>query len=133
MSGQLLVFAGSLVGVAFLVLVSWWLGLGRGARIAGEAEARELADNALCGFSAEHVTLAIDGRGALLADSRNRIMVLVPHGALFVARLLDETACALRAGTQLTVTGSDPTFPAMTLDLGHEAEAWERRINAPEG
>ncbi|WP_054531227.1 hypothetical protein [Erythrobacter sp. SG61-1L] len=133
MTGQLLVFAGSLAGVAFLVLVSRWLGLGRGARIADEAQACDLADNALCGFSAEHVTLAVDGRAALLCDSQGRIMVLVPHGALFVARLLDRTARALRNGTQLTVTGSDPTFPPTILDLGLEAEAWERRINAPEG
>ncbi|HTN15567.1 MAG TPA: hypothetical protein VL094_12265 [Sphingomonadaceae bacterium] len=129
----MLLFAASLAGVIFLVLVSRWLGLGRGATIASEAEARELADNALCGFVPTDIGLAPGGRGALLRDSRGRIMLLAPHGARFAARLLDANACVTRDGTRLTVTISDRTFPATTMDLGPDAEAWERRITAPEG
>lgn len=133
MGGQLLLFAASLAGIAFLVLVSRWLSLGSGAKIASEAEARELADNAVLGFTPCDIILAADGRGALLCDNQGRIMLLAPHGAQFAARLLDDDTRATRDGTRLTVTISDRTFPATTMDLGPDAEAWERRITAPEG
>ncbi|OJW68741.1 MAG: hypothetical protein BGO57_14105 [Sphingomonadales bacterium 63-6] len=133
MNGQLLVFAGSLAGVLFLVLVAKYLGLGSDARIADEAEARELADNALCGFSASEIVLASGGKGALLRDGQGRIMLLAPHGAQFAGRLLDRDTAVSRDGTCLTLTLSDRTFPPVSMDFGPEAEAWERRITAPEG
>lgn len=123
MHGQLLIFAGSLAGIALMVLAALALRLGQGAAIADEAEARELADDAICGFAPCAVALDASGRGALLCDGEGRILLLSPHGAHFAASLLDAGAHAERAGSQLTVAGT-------RLDLGHEAEIWEIRVNA---
>ncbi len=121
MNGQLLTFAGSLAAVVILVLASWALGLGRGARIVDESEAQELADNAICGFEVEEVALDAGGHGALLLDGKGRIMLLAPHGAQFAARLLDGAARTARDGARLTVD-------SVTLDLGAAAGAWETRL-----
>ena len=121
MTGQLLVFAGSLAGVGLLILISRALDLGRNARITDEKEARELADNAVCGFEARAITLDARGRGALLADAQGRIMLLAPHGAHFAARLLDRSTRTAREDSHLTVEGA-------TLELGDDAGAWEKRI-----
>jgi len=123
MSGNLLVFAGSLAGVGFLVFVSWALGLGRNARISGESEARELADNAICGFAARTVTLDAAGRGALLQDNDGRILLLAPHGAQFAGRLLEPATRVSHKGGRLTIDGT-------TLDLGDAAGAWAARLKA---
>lgn len=120
MSGQLVVFAGSLAGVAVLILIAWALGLGRGARIADEGEARELADNAIVGFEPVEIAIDAQGRGALLADAEGRIMLLAPHGANFAARLLEAVPVS-RKGGHFTIDG-------ITLDLGDAAGAWEKRL-----
>jgi hypothetical protein len=122
MSTSLLVFAGSLAGIVFLVVVSFALGLGRGVRIADEAEARELADNAVCGFDAVEVALDSAGRGALLRNGEGHILLLKPHGAQFAALALDTAAPVSRDGAQLTVAG-------VALDLP-DAGAWETRLKA---
>ena len=122
MSGQLLVFGGSLAGVALLILAAWLLRLGRGARIADEAEARELADNALLGFDAQDVGLDAKGRGALLRDASGQILLLAPHGAHFVARLIDPSIGATRQGTRIVVLG-------IPLELGPAAGAWAERLS----
>lgn len=121
MTGQLLVFAGSLAGVGVLILISRVLGLGRDARIADQAEARELADNAVCGFEASAIALDARGRGALLADAEGRIILLAPHGAHFAARLLNPPIRVAREASRLTVEGT-------TLELGQDAGAWEKRL-----
>jgi hypothetical protein len=121
MTGQLLVFVGSLAGVGLLILISRALGLGSDARIADEDEARDLADNAICGFDARSVTLDERGQGALLEDAEGRIMLLAPHGAHFAARLLDSTSRATRKGARLTIDGT-------ALELGDAAGTWEKRL-----
>lgn len=121
MGGQLLVFAGSLAGIALLVLAAKALGLGRGAQIADEAEARELADNAICGFDAATVILDTNGQGALLDDAQGRIILLKPHGAQFAAQLLEHALAVTRDGSRLTIAGT-------TLELGDAARAWEERL-----
>ena len=121
MTGQLLVFAGSLAGVGVLILISRALGLGRDARITDEDEARELADNAICGFDVRAIALDTRGHGALLTDAEGRIVLLAPHGAHFAARLLDRSTRATREDSRLTVEGT-------TLELGDDAGAWEKRL-----
>jgi hypothetical protein len=123
MTGQLLVFVSSLAGVAVLILISGALGLGRDAQIAGESEARELADNAICGFQAREVVIDVAGHGALLEDAEAHIMLLAPHGAHFAARLLNQRARVTREETRLTIDGT-------ALELGEAAGAWEKRIKA---
>ena len=121
MSGDLLVFAGSLAGVAVLVLASRLLGLGSDAKIADESEARELAENAVPGFDPHEVALDATGRAALVRDRPGRIVLLAPHGARFVGRLLAGPPDAARRGGRLTVNG-------VTLELGSEAAAWAARL-----
>ena len=131
MSGELLKFAGSLLAVSALVAIAWRLHLGgSGARLANEAEARELADNAICGFAATEVALDSRGKGALLRDGEGRILLLKPHGVHFAARLLDKASAANRAGSVLTIVTGEATFAPARLDLGGEADAWDKRIGA---
>lgn len=134
MSGELVQFVGSLVAVTLLVATAWRLRLGQaGARLTDESEARELADNAVCGFAAIELTLDAGGKGALLRDRQGRILLLRAHGAHFAARLLDRASRASRAGTVLTVATGERTFAPAVLQLGAAAAAWEQRIRALDG
>jgi hypothetical protein len=129
MEGDLLKFGGSLAAVALVVLLVWRLGLGPPPQISNEDEARELADNAICGFDAEELTLDAKGRGALLADRADRIVLLVPHGAHFAARLLDARARASINGEQLKIDSGDASFPIVQFELGEATQAWDKRIS----
>ncbi len=129
MTGELLQFAGSLAAVLLLIVFAWKLGLGGEARIVDEAEARELADNALCGFEAEAVALDRGGRGALLRDSAGRVMLLAPHGNRFAGRLLDKGARARRDDDRITITTGERAVAPVTLDVADSA-AWCRAIDA---
>lgn len=129
MTAKLLQFAGSLAAVAMLVLVAWRLRLGGEARISNEAEARELADDALCGFEPETVALDRAGHGALLCDAAGRIVLLAPHGSRFVGRLLDGRARARVEGERLVVRVGETRFAPATLEVA-DADAWSRAIEA---
>lgn len=129
MTAQLLQFAGSLAAVLLLVAVAWHLRLGGEATIADEAEARELADNALCGFDAADIALDRTGRGALLRDAAGRIMLLSPHGNRFVGRLLDARARARLDGERLKIAVGDAHLAPARLVLA-DAPAWCRAIEA---
>ena len=133
MSVELIKFLGSLLAVAALVAIAWRLKLGGGgARLASATEARELADNAVCGFAADEVALDAGGRGALLRDGEGRILLLAAHGVHFAPRLLDARAIANCDGGSITIVTSDRSFPPAVLDLGDAAEAWARQIAALE-
>lgn len=116
-----------LVSIVLILLVSALvaaLRLGNDVRLAGAAEARELAATAVCGF--DPVDLALDraGIGALLRDSQGRVMLLRRHGAHFAARLLDSHAFARLDRNFLTVGTGEKTFGQITLDLGDQAQVW---------
>ncbi len=126
---MLLQFAGSLAAVALLVLAVWLLRLGGEAHIAGEAEARELADNAVCGFEAAAIALDRAGRGALLRDCDGRIVLLAPHGNRFVGRLLDGRARARLEGERLTVATGERRLAPVSLEVA-DAATWCAAIEA---
>jgi hypothetical protein len=131
MSGELLKFLGSILAVGGLVAIAWRLRLGgSGAALADEGEARELADNAICGFAAAEVALDARGKGALLRDGDGRIVLLRPHGVHFAARLLDRASTVKRAGPILTIATGETTFAPAQIDLGDAAETWDNRIAA---
>lgn len=130
MATDLLKFGGSLVAIVALVIIAWRMRLGGTARLADEAEARELADNAICGFEAVELGLDAEGQGALLADADGRILLLAPHGVHFAARLIEPGSRIERNGARLAITTSDRTFPPADLDLGDAARAWELRLAA---
>ena len=113
--------------IVLILLVSWLalaLKLGNDVRLKGEAEARELAQTAVCGF--DPVDLALDraGIGALLRDSQGRVMLLRRHGAQFAARILDSHVFARLDRNFLTVGTGEKTFGQITLDLGDKAQVW---------
>ncbi|HSJ78127.1 MAG TPA: hypothetical protein VK913_05270, partial [Erythrobacter sp.] len=124
MQDGLIQFLGSLVAIVALVLIARWLRLGGTARIADEAEARELADSAVCGFSPSRIDLDASGEGALLHDGEGRIMLLAPHGMHFSARLLTGTATAVVEGDVLVVRSGERWVPPARLRLSENAGYW---------
>ena len=130
MDGQLLQLGGSLVAILVLAALAWALKLGPSPKIADEADARRLANEADTGFGPSEVAVSVDGASAILADSRGRIMVLRKHGTHFAARVLEPGAGATAADGVLTVTPTDRTFGKVELDLGDAAKTWESRLDA---
>jgi len=126
---MVLQFAGSLAAVLLLIFVAWRLRLGGEPQIADEAEARELADNTLCGFDATELALDRAHRGALLRDETGRIMLLAPHGNQFVGRLLDSHASAQLHDGRLEIVTGERRLTTVVLDIA-DAAAWCHAINA---
>ena len=115
---------GSLVAILALAGISRWLGLGGDVRIRDEAEARRLADEAVCGFAAVDVALDRAGIGALLRDAQGRQMLLRRHGSRWVGRLLDDGVQARLDRDFLTIGTGEKTFGSVTLQLGAAAQVW---------
>ena len=122
--GFLLQQAGAIVAILVLSGIAWKLGLGGDVRIRTEAEARALADAAICGFTPSAIALDRAGIGALLRDASGRVLLIRRHGAQFAARLLDSHAFARLDRNFLTVGTGEKTFGSITLDLGDEAQVW---------
>lgn len=130
MTGQVIIFAGSLAGVTLLVLAVRWLGLGPAPVITDETSARQLAEDAICGFDARDAVLDASGHGALVSNGDGRILLLAPHGAHFAARLLDAASRVQRSGTTLSIDTGEARFAPATLDLGPAAAIWEQRLTS---
>ena len=124
MMAQLIQLGASLAAILLLAWLSRWLGLGRDVRLQDEAEARQLAQAALCGFVAAELVIDRAGIGALLRDQQGRVMLLRRHGAHFAARLLDSHAFARLDHNFLTVGTGEVRFGQITLDLGDQAAVW---------
>lgn len=122
--GFLLQQAGAIIAILILSGIAWKLGLGGDVRIRTEDEARQLADAAICGFTASAIALDRAGIGALLRDASGRVLLIRRHGAQFAARLLDSHAFARLDRNFLTVGTGEKTFGSITLDLGDEAQVW---------
>ena len=124
MLAQLIQLGASLAAILLLAWLSRWLGLGRDVRLQDEAEARQLAQAALCGFVAAELAIDRAGIGVLLRDQQGRVMLLRRHGAHFAARLLDSHAFARLDHNFLTVGTGEVRFGQITLDLGDQAAVW---------
>jgi hypothetical protein len=120
----LIQLAASVVAILAIALICWKMGLGGDVRIRNEAEARNLAEQAIYGFEAVDCALDRAGIGALLRDSQGRVMLLRRHGAQFVSRLLDSHAFARLDRNFLTIGTGETTFGQVTLDLGDKAQVW---------
>lgn len=130
---QLLQLGGSILAI----LALWWLaiklGLGGDVRIRDEDHARQLAEEALHGFTAEQLAIDRAGMGALLRDAAGRVMLVRRHGGQFAARLLDSHSFTRLDRNFLTVANGEQHFGAFTLDLGDDAQIWAsslRRLGA---
>ena len=124
MLAQLIQLGASLAAILLLAWLSRWLGLGRDVRLQDEAEARQLAQAALCGFVPAELAIDRAGIGALLRDQHGRVMLLRRHGARWVARLLDDHSGVRLDRTFMTIAANDKAFGAITLDLGDQAQNW---------
>lgn len=121
---QLAQFGASLAAVVLLAWLSLKLRLGEDVRISGEDHARQLADEAICGFEAADLALDRAGIGALLRDAQGRVLLLRRHGAHFAGRLLDSHAFARLDRNLLKIGTGEQSFGTITLDLGDKAQVW---------
>lgn len=124
MTAQLLQIGGSLLAILALAFMAWKLNLGGDLRIRDEAQARALADEAICGFDPAEIAIDRAGYAALLRDGDGRILLLRRHGSHFAGRLLDGHTQSRLDRNFLTVGTSDRRFGEVTLDLGDQAQAW---------
>ena len=131
MTAKLLIIGGSLLAILFLSWLSARLGLGGNPRIRDEDHARELADDALCGFAPSEIAIDRNCAAALLRDETGRVMLLRRHGAHFAARLLERSATIRLVRGQLTVSPADRRFGATVLDLGTKAPRWVAELSRP--
>ena len=115
---------GSLVAILLVFVFVRALGLGQDVRIADEAEARALAEQARCGFDPVDVALDRARIGALLRNRAGEVMLIRRHGARFAARVLASHAGARLDRGFLTLSSEDPHFGSITLDLGEQAQVW---------
>jgi len=114
----------SLLAILALAWLAHGMRLGEDVRIRNEEHARELANEAVCGFDVTDLALDRAGIGALVRDSRGRVMLIKRHGAHFAARLLDTYADAQLDRNFLTIGSGEKTFGQVTLDLGDKAQVW---------
>jgi hypothetical protein len=120
----LLKLAGSIAAILFLAWFARWLNLGGDVRIRSDEQAREIADQVLCGF--DPVDIAIDkaGIGALMRDAEGRHLLVRRHGAQFAGRLLDRHSDTRLDQNFLTVGTGEKNFGKVTLNLGPQAQYW---------
>jgi hypothetical protein len=129
----LIKFGGSLLAILALAWLAHRLRLGGDVRIVDEAQARDLAEEAICGFEPVEIVIDRAGMGALLRDARGRVLLLRRHGTHFAGRLLDSYAHARLDRNLLTLATADQRFGSVTLDLGSKAPEWAaslRRLEA---
>ena len=127
----LLQFLGSLAAIFALAGLAFWLKLGPERVLASQDEARAIADEAVSGFDAVHVSLDTQGRGALLRDRRGRILLLRPHGAHFAGRILAPEARARMESDVLIIDTAERRYGTARLRI-EDASAWIRAIEAIE-
>ncbi len=120
--------AGSLLAIGLLVLLAWRYGQTGLPALRDEVEARAIADSIAGGFAATSCAIDGNGHGALLRDSNGRIVLVHPHGAQFIARLLGNATVCRREGAMLIVRDGNLSLP---LDLAREAKEWEVLLAGP--
>jgi hypothetical protein len=121
---ELIKLGGSIAAILFLAWLARRMGLGGDLRIRDEAQARRLADEAICGFEPTAIILDKAGIGALMKDAQGRHLLIRRHGAQFAARILDRHSESRLDQNFLTIGTSDKTFGKITLNLGPEAQLW---------
>lgn len=119
-----LLLGGSLVAILGLAFVAHLLGLGSEPRIADPDHARQLAEEAHCGFDPVEVAVDRAGLAALLKDASGRYMLIRAHGNHFAARIIAPPFYARLDRRLLTLGASDRMFGRITLDLGDDAAHW---------
>ena len=118
----------SLVAVLFVAWLVRKMGLGADPRIADEAHAIRLAEEAEAGFRGTEVARDRAGFAALVRNAEGRMMLVRAHGNFFAARPVDGQVMGRLDKDFLTLTMPEKTFGAVTLQLGKEAGMWASRM-----
>ncbi len=130
MAGALLLFGGSLLAVVLLTIFVARLGLGRHPPLLSEAEARKQAADAIHGFEPLDVALDKSGRSALLSDGAGRVVLVAAKGVHFTVRQLGSASSTEHQDGVLKVRVGEMGFGLVSLQLGDDAAAWDKRIDA---
>jgi len=118
----------SLVAVLFVAWLVGKLGLGADPRIADDAHAIRLAEEAEAGFGGTEVARDRAGFAAIVQNAEGRMMLVRAHGNHFAARPVDRQVIARLDKDFLTLTPPERTFGSATLNLGKEAGVWAARM-----
>jgi hypothetical protein len=114
----------SIIAILLLAWSAKRMGLGGDVRIRDEAHARELAEEAICGFEPVDIILDKARIAALMKDAGGRHLLIRRHGAQFAARLLDRQSDSRLDQNFLTIGTGEKAFGKITLNLGAEAQYW---------
>ncbi|TGX53585.1 hypothetical protein E5A73_12220 [Sphingomonas gei] len=104
---------GSVAAVLILVLVSWLLKLGE-SRIADEATARRMAEDALSGFVARAALVGTNGAAALVLGT-DGIALIKRHGAKVAARRLGRPLWRRASPEGVTIETGERMFGPVLL------------------
>ena len=124
MTAELLKLAGSIAAIMFIAWLARYWKLGGDVRIRSEEQAREIAQETLCGFNPVEIALDKAGMAALMRDANGRHLLIRRHGVQWAGRLLDHHNEARLDQNFLTVGTGEKTFGAVTLNLGAQASRW---------
>jgi len=119
---QLALLGGSLGAVLLLALIAYLLRLG-GAQLAGESEAREVAEASFADFEANRVWLDIDGQSAVVAGRDGSHALVRRHGARFLARKLAEPVEISAQGPVLVIASDERLLKPFVITLESAGEA----------
>lgn len=123
----------SLVAVLFVAWLVKRMGLGADPRIADDAHAIRLADDAETGFGGVEVARDRAGFAAIVRNAEGRMLLIRAHGNHFAARPVDAEVEGRLDKDFLTLTIPERTFGAVTLHLGKEAGVWASRMREVSG
>ena len=118
----------SLVTVLFVAWLVGRIGLGADPRIADADHAIRLAEEAEAGFRGIEVARDRAGFAAIVQNAEGRMMLVRAHGNHFAARPVDANVIGKLDKDFLTLTTSERTFGAVTLQLGKDAGMWASRM-----
>ncbi len=125
---ELAQLGGSVVAVLFVVWLVKRMGLGADPRIADDAHAIRLAEEAEAGFRGIEVARDRAGFAAIVRNAAGRQMLVRAHGNHFAARPIDAAVEGRLDKDFLTLTMPERTFGAVTLHLGKDAGMWASRM-----
>ncbi len=118
----------SLVAVLFVAWLVRRMGLGADPRIADDAHAIRLAEDAEAGFGGVEVARDRAGVAAIVRNGEGRQILVRAHGNHFAARPIDADVTGRLDKEFLTLTMPERTFGAVTLHLGKDAGVWASRM-----
>ncbi len=120
---------GSLVAVLLLAQIARWMGLGEGyEKIADEAHAIALAEQAECGFDGLSADIDAAGYAAIVRNAAGAAMLVRAHGNRFAARRIDKSFTARLDRNRLWLQCGERTFGSVELDFGARAGVIASRL-----